>query len=77
MTERSRDEAEAFVQAVVQVASMADRVLPPGSVRLASRLSEHLGGVGADVSSTSMSVPVFERVNVQLALNAFRESADR
>ena len=77
MTELSRDEAEAFVRAVVQLASMADRVLPQRSSPLTSRLSDHLGGVGADVSSTSMSVPVVERVNVQLALNAFAASADR
>lgn len=76
MSELSRDEAEAFVRAVVQLASMADRVLPHGSSPLTTRLSQHLGGVGADVSSTSMSVPVVERVNVQLALNAFRDSAD-
>ncbi len=77
MTELSRDEAEAMVRAVVQLASMADRVLPTVSSPLTSRLSEHLGGVGGDVSSTSMSVPVVERVNVQLALNAYAGSADR
>ena len=77
MTELSRDEAEAFVRAVVQLASMADRVLPQRSSPLTRRLSEHLGGVGADVSSTSMSVPLVERVNVQLALNAYADSADR
>jgi hypothetical protein len=77
MTELSRDEAEAFVRAVVQLASMADRVLPQRSSPLTRRLSEHLGGVGTDVSSTSMSVPVVERVNVQLALNAYCDSADR
>ncbi|MFN3255132.1 MAG: AAA family ATPase [Ilumatobacter sp.] len=77
MTELSRDEAEAFVQAVVQLASMADRALPQRSSPLTRRLSEHLGGVGDDVSSTSMSVPVVERVNVQLALDAFAASTDR
>ncbi len=77
MVELSRDEAEAFVRAVVQLASMADRVLPQRSSPLVTRLSEHLGGVGDDVSSTSMSVPVIERVNVQLALNAYAESAER
>jgi hypothetical protein len=56
---------------------MADRVLPQRSSPLTRRLSEHLGGVGTDVSSTSMSVPVVERVNVQLALNAYCDSADR
>jgi cell division protease FtsH len=77
VTELSRDEAEAFVQAVVQLASMADRALPQRSSPLTRRLSEHLGGVGDDVSSTSMSVPVVERVNVQLALDAFAASTDR
>ena len=76
MTELSRDEAEAFVRAVVQLASMADRVLPRNGSSLATRLSEHLGGIGDDVSSTSMSVPVIERVNVQLALNAYEQTTD-
>lgn len=77
MTELSREEAEAFVKAVVQLASMADRVLPPRSSPLTARLLGHLGGVGDDVSSTSMSVPVIERVNVQLALNAYATATDR
>lgn len=67
MSEISREEAEAFVRAVVQLASMADRVLPHQSSPLTARLAAHLGGVGEDVSSTSMSLPVIERVNVQLA----------
>ncbi len=77
MTELSREEAEAFVRAVVQLTSMADRVLPLSGSPLASRLSEHLGFIGDDVSSTSVSVPVIERVNVQLALNAYEQTADR
>ncbi len=77
MTELSREEAERFVEAVVQVASMADRVLPKRSTPLARRLSEHLGGVADDVSTTSMSTPIVERVNVQLALNAYAETVDR
>ena len=75
MTELSREEAEALVRAVVQLASMADRVLPQSGSSLASRVSEHLGGIGDDVSSTSMSVPLIERVNVQLALNAYERTA--
>jgi hypothetical protein len=77
MSELSRDEAESFVKAVVQLASMADRVLPPRSSPLTARLVEHLGGVADDVSSTSMSVPVIERVNVQLALDAYAAATDR
>ena len=77
MAELSREEAEAPVKAVVQLASMADRVLPPRSSPLTARLLEYLGGVGDDVSSTSMSVPVIERVNVQLALNAYAAATDR
>jgi hypothetical protein len=77
MSEISREEAESFVRAVVQLASMADRVLPHRSSPLTDRLSAHLGGVGKDVSSTSMTLPVIERVNVQLALNAFRAEATR
>ena len=42
-------------------------VPPPCGSPLTARLVEYLGGVGDDVSSTSMSVPVIERVNVQLA----------
>ena len=76
MSEISREEAEAFVRAVVQLASMADRVLPHQGSPLTARLAAHLGGVGEDVSSTSMSVPVIERVNVQLALDAYRDEAD-
>ena len=76
MTELSREEAEAFVRAVVQLASMADRLLPRSGSSLVTRLSEHLGGIGDDVSSTSMSVPVIERVNVQLALNAYQQTTD-
>lgn len=77
MTELSRDEAETFVRAVVQLVSMADRVLPPRTSPLAARLAEHLGGVGDDVSSTSISVPLIERVNMQLALDAYQRDAER
>ncbi|MGZ4725220.1 MAG: hypothetical protein ACXV5U_12755 [Ilumatobacteraceae bacterium] len=76
MTELSREEAEAFVRAMVQLVSMADRVLPRSGSSLVSRLSEHLGDIGDDVSSTSMSFPVIERVNVQLALNAYEQTTD-
>lgn len=75
MTELSRDEAEALVRAVVQLAGTAHRVLPQRSSPLTARLSAHLGTVEAEVSSTSMSVPIIERVNVQLALNAYAETA--
>lgn len=77
MSELDRDEAESLERAVVQLASMADRVLPPRSSPLTRRLVEHLGDVDEDVSSTSMSLPVVERVNVQLALNAYAGSVDR
>ncbi len=77
MTELSREEAEAFVRAVVELASMADRALPQRTSPLTARLTEHLGAVGDDVSSTSMSVPVVERVNLQLALNAYEHTTGR
>ncbi|MEM8620413.1 MAG: ATP-binding protein [Actinomycetota bacterium] len=72
MTELSQEQAEEFVTAVVQLASMADRVLPKQSSPLTRRLADHLGEIGDDVSSTSITVPVIERVNVQLALDAYR-----
>lgn len=77
MTELSHEEAAGLVRSIVQLASMADRVLPPRSSPLSARLVEHLGGVGEDVSSTSMSVPVIERVNVQLAFNAYQNATDQ
>lgn len=77
MADLSREEAESFVSAVVQLASMADRALPTRTSPLTARLSEHLGGVRDDVSSTSMSLPAIERVNVQLALNAYAAGTDR
>lgn len=77
MSEITREEAESFVRAVVQLASMADRVLPRQVSPLAARLSAHLGGVGDDLSSTSMSLPVLERVNVQLGLDAYQREVDR
>lgn len=52
MTEISREEAETFVRAVVQLASMADRVLPATNSRLADRLATHLGGAGGFVTWT-------------------------
>lgn len=77
MTELSRDEAAALVSAVAQLATLAERVLPKVSPPLTARLVAHLGDIGEDVSSTSMSVPVAERVNVQLALDAYEQAADR
>jgi hypothetical protein len=77
MADLSREEAESFVRAVVDLASMADRALPTRISPLTARLSEHLGGVRDDVSSTSMSLPAIERVNVQLALNAYAAGTDR
>lgn len=77
MTELSREQAEAFVSAVSQLAAMADRALPRRRSPLTARLVEHLGGVADDVSSTSMSVPSVEHVNVQLALDAHAAAVDR
>ena len=76
MTELTRDDAEAFVTAIVDLASMADRVLPKRSTPLAARLTAHLGELGDDISSTASSWPVMERVNVQLALNAYEAAVD-
>ncbi|MEM9515776.1 MAG: ATP-binding protein [Actinomycetota bacterium] len=77
MAELSQDQAEQFVGAVVQLASMADRVLPKHESTLTRRLREHLGDISDDVSSTSISVPVIERVNVQLALDAYQRDVER
>lgn len=75
MADLSRDEMESLVRAVVDLASMADRALPKRAAPLAARLTEHLGPVDADLPSTSMSLPELERVNVQLALDAYAEQA--
>ncbi len=78
MAELPLDDARALVQAVVELASMADRVLPERASPLAARLQRHLG-IGGDVavSSTGTSFPLIERANVQLALDAYEREAER
>lgn len=75
MTELTREEATSFVEAVVQLASMADRVLPRRSSELAERLAGYLGGADVAASSVSMQVGEFERVNLQRALDAYQIDA--
>lgn len=71
MSELSREEAEAFVKAVVDLAAMADRALPRRTSPLRDRLVAHLGDIGGDLSSTAATWPAVEQVNLQLALNAY------
>ena len=75
MAELPIDDAQALVQAVVQLASMADRALPARAEGLPERLQAHLGLGAEDVSSTSVTLPVLERANVQLAMNAYEREA--
>ncbi len=77
MAELTREEAEALVRAVAQLAQLADRALPPTVSPLAARLAEHLGGDASGEASVSMELAEVERVNLQLALDAYRESVAR
>jgi hypothetical protein len=78
MAELSADEARSLVRALVELSQMAVRALPSTSSSLAHRLQAHLG-LGDDdaVPNTSMSLPLIERANVQLALDAYAATADR
>lgn len=67
------EEAQALVNALVQLAQMADRALPAQRSPLATRLQDHLGVAADGVPNTSTSLPVMERVNVQLALDALAD----
>lgn len=77
MTELSRADAEAFVRAVVEITQMADRAIAPRRSPLTDRLVAHLGELGADLATTSITVPIVERVNVQLALDAYAAEVER
>lgn len=77
MTDLPIKDAQDLVKAVVDLASMADRALPRRASQLADRLQAHLGVSGEAISSTSTTLAVIERVNVQLALNAYERQTDR
>ncbi|MET0459589.1 MAG: ATP-binding protein [Ilumatobacteraceae bacterium] len=75
MPELSLDDARALVGAIVDLSHMADRAIPPRTSPLAARLQAHLA-IGTDaISSTSATLPLMERVNVQLALDAYERDA--
>ena len=49
----------------------------PRSSELGTRLQRHLGVASDAVSSTSVSLPVHERVNLQRALDVHQQGVDR
>ncbi len=72
------DDAQQLIRAIVELASMADRVVPRRSSPLAARLQAHLGiGVQVDDSmpNTSVTLDPIEHANLQLALNDVRAHA--
>lgn len=76
MAELDREEAAAFVQAVVALAQMADRALPVAGGELQRAIIDHLGAGADGFPAVSMSMPSIEHVNLQLAIDAFAESAE-
>ena len=77
VTDLPVEDARALVRAIVELAGMADRALPRRSSPLAARLQKHLGVIGEAIASTSLSLPIIERVNVQLALDAYEADVER
>jgi hypothetical protein len=72
------DDAQQLIRAIVDLTSMADRVLPTRSSPLTVRLRAHLGiGGEADdlVPNTSVTFDPIEHANLQLALNHERDTA--
>jgi hypothetical protein len=74
MAELSFDDAQTLVRALAELNKMADRVLPHRSSPLTARLRQHLGSDGGSLASTSIKLPGIERVNVQLAFNAYQQA---
>ncbi len=75
--ELSIDEARDLVRGIVQLARMAQRVLPDEVSPLTARLRRHLGIDPESVVSAAMTVPPVEQVNVQIAFDALEEVAER
>ncbi len=74
MAELPVDDAQQLVKAVVDLARMADRVLPRVGSKLTERLQDHLG-VSETVPNTSTTFEMIERANLQVALDAHAEHA--
>lgn len=74
MAELSEQEARSLVTALVSLAAMAERALPRPTSPLTQRLRDHLGIEGDAVPNTSATFAVHEHANVQLALDALRDS---
>lgn len=75
------DEARRFVGAVAQLAQMADRALPRRRNVIGEQIRRHLGLGEAtsdeptELPNTGFTLPVVERVNLQRALDAWRDQA--
>ncbi len=63
------DDARQLIKAIVDLASMADRVVPRQGGELTERLRKHLG-VTDTVPNTSASFEMIERANLQVAFDA-------
>jgi len=69
----SAEDARALIQAIASLAQMADRALPARVDPLTARLANHLGPIDGTVANTSTTFGLFERVNLQLAMNAYSD----
>jgi hypothetical protein len=74
MSELPIDDAKSLIQAIADLARMADRALPPTATKLTQRLRDHLGELDV-VPNTSVALDPIERANVQLALDEVRETS--
>jgi hypothetical protein len=74
MSELPIDDAKSLIQAIADLARMADRALPATATKLTQRLRDHLGEIDI-VPNTSVALDPIERANVQLALDEVRETS--
>jgi ATPase family associated with various cellular activities (AAA) len=74
MPELPIDDAKSLIQAIADLARMADRALPATATKLTQRVRDHLGHVDV-VPNTSVALDPIERANVQLALDEVRETS--
>jgi cell division protease FtsH len=74
MSELPIDDAKSLIQAIADLARMADRALPPTATKLTRRLRDHLGELDV-VPNTSVPLDPIERANVQLALDEVKETS--
>jgi hypothetical protein len=69
MAELPVDDARTLVRAVVALAEMADRALPPRVDPLSGRLGTHLGLSEGVIPNTSATFETIERASLQVALD--------